>query len=317
MSIEEDVVFGTTGQSGRELRLDIFRPQPEKSLKTAVLQLHPGGFRVGNRKMIHSRAEKLSQFGFTCLAAEYRLVGEAPWPAQIYDVKAAIRWIRANAAQLDIAADRIVVQGFSAGAHLALFAAGTPDRPEFEGEGGNPGISTQVAAVMALYPPTEFFIDPNEAVFNNQYPVSDMAEWNRHLEGQIGLPSWVLQGLGATSQEVKAASPATHISPQFPPAFLVHGTGDMLVPYPGSVRFQQRLQEAGVSCDLHLFAGQPHGFDMAKSFLEVIQAEAALFFRRMVSEPEQVKAEFAEAFQALARAANLSPGLGQPAVATK
>lgn len=92
MGVQPDIVFG---RGGRELRLDLFTPLPEKSLRTAVLQLHAGSWRMGDRKMLWSRALKLSELGFTCCTLEYRLVPEAPWPAQLHDVKAAIRWVRA------------------------------------------------------------------------------------------------------------------------------------------------------------------------------------------------------------------------------
>ncbi|GHO71702.1 hypothetical protein KSC_105940 [Ktedonobacter sp. SOSP1-52] len=116
MPLQSDIVYGTG--SGRDLRLDLFLPDPQRSLRTAVLQFHGGGWRMGNRQMVHEHAEKLSSLGFTCCAVEYRLVQEAPWPAQLHDVKAAIRWTRAHAEALGIDAHRIVLQGYSAGAHL-------------------------------------------------------------------------------------------------------------------------------------------------------------------------------------------------------
>ena len=86
------------------------------------------------------------------VGAEYRVMSEAPWPAQIQDVKANIRWMRANHEMLGIDPSLIVVAGKSAGGHLALLAAGTPDAPEFEGDGGNSGISSEVTAVIGSSP---------------------------------------------------------------------------------------------------------------------------------------------------------------------
>lgn len=287
MLFQSDRVYGTG--SGRDLRLDLFLPDPQKSLRTAVLQFHGGGWRMGNRQMMHVHAETLSSLGFTCCAVEYRLVQEAPWPAQLHDVKAAIRWTRAHAEALGIDAHRIVLQGYSAGAHLALITAGTPNRREFEGEGGSPSLSTQVAAVMAVYPPTEFFFDPQEEVFGNQYPPEDLDEWNRHKRSQEGFPSWVLLGPNASPEDIRQASPFTYISPAFPPALLLHGTADAHVPHPPTVRFYQRLVALGVKSDLHLYSGQSHGFDLLNGFQQVIQEEAALFFRRMVSSTEEAE----------------------------
>jgi acetyl esterase/lipase len=298
MAVRPDVVFGRG--TSRDLCLDIFTPdQPNKNLHIGVIQLHPGGFRVGNRKMIQARSETLSQLGFTCFAAEYRLVPEATWPAQIHDVKAAIRWVRIHAAEWNIDPDRILLQGFSAGAHLALFAAGTEDNPEFEGDGGEPGVSTKVAAVVALYPPTDMFRDPDEAAFGNQYPVADMDAWNHHLRGYAGVPSWVLLGLGASDEAIRRSSPSSFISSAFPPTLLMHGTADILVPFASTVRFHQALITAGVTSDLHLFGGQPHGFDAAQSYLRLTQEESALFYRRTVIEPDLIPREFTEAMAAM------------------
>ena len=293
MSLRPDSIFGTGG--GRELRMDIFLPEPENNLHVGVIQLHPGGFRVGDRKIIRARSEQLCTLGFTCFAAEYRLVPESPWPAQIHDVKAAIRWVRAHAEELAIDPDRVVLQGFSAGAHLALFAAGTQDIPEFEGEGGHRGVSTKVAAVVALYPPTAMFHDADEAAFENRYPVADMEAWKQHLRGHEGVPSWVLLGLQASEDAIRRASPSSYISSAFPPTLLMHGTADILVPFASTVRFHQTLLKAQVASDLHLFGGQPHGFDAAQSFLRLTQEESALFYRRTVIEPDLIAREFSEA----------------------
>ena len=249
--------------------------------------------------MIRARSEKLRTLGFTCFATEYRLVPKSPWPAQIHDVKAAIRWVRAHAEELEIDPLRIVLQGFSAGAHLALIAAGTANVAAFEGDGGHPGVSTAVAAVVAFYPATEFFLDPDESVFANQYPVTDMEMWREHLHGHAGAPSWVLLGLGASKDAIESASPYHYISPQFPPTFLLHGTGDVLLPCDSTLRFHQGLLAAGVASDLHLFSGLPHGFDAAQSLMDLTMEETALFIRRTVLEPELVEREFREALAAM------------------
>jgi acetyl esterase/lipase len=262
--------------------------------------------------MIQARSEALSKLGFTCFAADYRLVPEAPWPAQIHDVKAAIRWIRAHADEWGIDPDRLLLQGFSAGAHLALFAAGTQDNPDFEGDGGQPGVSTKVAAVVALYPPTVMFRDPEEAAFGNQYPVADMEAWNQHLQGHEGVPSWVLLGLEATDDTIQRASPISFVSSAFPPTLLMHGVADTLVPFHSTVRFHESLLAAGVTSDLHLFGGQPHGFDAAQSFLRLTQEESALFYRRTILEPDLIAREFNEAMAALL--AQLPPHMRPPGI---
>ena len=113
---------------------------------------------MGDKSMMDPFGPELARHGFLAVAPEYRLLGESPWPAQLEDVKAAIRWTRANADSLGIHPDRIAIIGFSAGAQLALMAGGTPDMPVFKGKGGNDTITDRVAAVIAFFPPVEFTI---------------------------------------------------------------------------------------------------------------------------------------------------------------
>src|SRR3954469_10716803 len=111
---------------GRDLRCDVFRPPGDVANAPAVLLVHGGGWRSGDRSQLRGYGILLGREGYVCVASEYRLVQESPWPAQIEDVKTAIRWMRENAKQLGIDPSKIAVEGNSAGAHLALMAAGDP-----------------------------------------------------------------------------------------------------------------------------------------------------------------------------------------------
>ena len=154
VAVQSNVVVATGG--GRDLHADIYRPdQPNGA---GVLMIHGGGWRMGSKDMMPPQAKALAGHGFTCAAVEYRLTPEAPWPAQIHDVKASQRWFRANAAGLGVDPDKIAVLGNSAGGHLALLLAGTVGDPDFEGTGGNPGVDTSVTAVIAVYPPVLFHL---------------------------------------------------------------------------------------------------------------------------------------------------------------
>jgi acetyl esterase/lipase len=97
-------------------------------------------------------AKALGARGYTSISANYRLQTEGSWPAQIHDVKAAIRWTRANADRLGIDSGRSAVAGYSAGGMLALMAAGTNGRKDIEGDGGNAGVSSDVNACIGVYP---------------------------------------------------------------------------------------------------------------------------------------------------------------------
>ena len=109
VTVEENVVFATGG--GRDLHCDVFLPPEAGTERTAILLVHGGGWLQGDRSQLRGYGILLARYGFVCVASEYRLSGEAVWPAQIHDVKAALRWVRANAEHYGIDPDRIAVSG--------------------------------------------------------------------------------------------------------------------------------------------------------------------------------------------------------------
>jgi acetyl esterase/lipase len=260
VGIEEGVVFGTGG--GRDLRCDVFTPPGATAGAPGVLLVHGGGWRQGDRTQLRGYGILLGRLGYVCVASEYRLTPEAAWPAQIHDVKAALRWMRANHERLGVDPQRIAISGNSAGGHLALHAAGTPGMPEFEGDGGHEGVSTEVAAAIAFYPPVTM-IDAGGAP----------AGFSRTLFGD-----------GATPDSARLASPLTFLSGRFPPTLLIHGTRDELVPLEESLRMQRALLEAGVPAELHSYADQPHGFDGEPRLGRHCADVMALFLERYVRE---------------------------------
>jgi acetyl esterase/lipase len=260
VTIEEHVVYGTGG--GRELRCDVYTPPGEVRNAPAVLLVHGGAWRSGDRTQLRGYGILLGRAGYVCVAPEYRLVTESPWPAAIQDVKAAIRWVRANATKLGVDPDRIAIEGNSAGAHLALLAAATPGEPEFEGDGGNPGVPTDVAAVLAVYPPTVLAT----------------------AAGDDAAVPWAAISDERSAELAAAASPLTHVRAGFPPTLLIHGTADTTVPVQASIRMYEKLAGAGVPVDLHLYAEQPHAFDAQPEFGRHCAAEMLLFLGRYVRE---------------------------------
>jgi acetyl esterase/lipase len=272
VTIEEGVVYGNGG--GRELRCDVYTPPGNFERAPAVLILHGGGWRQGDRTQLKGYGILIGREGYVCVAPEYRLVPESPWPAQIHDVKAALRWVRANAEQLRVDPDRIAIEGNSAGAHLALFAAGTPGVEEFEGSGGNPGISTAVSAAVGVYPPT-LFSGPD------------------HVKGSV--PIEALVDGGADPDVIRKAGPASWVTESFPPTLLIHGTADTVVPPSASLVMYEALYRAGVPVELHMYAEQPHAFDAAPAFGRQCAAEMLLFLDRYVAAREPAPAASARA----------------------
>lgn len=262
VTVQEGVVFGTGG--GRELRCDIYVPPGEVRDAPAVVLVHGGAWRTGDRSQLRGYGILLGREGYVCVAPEYRLTGESAWPAQIHDVKAAIRFVRANAASLGVDPERIAIEGNSAGAHLALLAAGTPDQAELEGDGGNPGVSTAVAAAIGVYTPTRFY-------------------HSDRLPGAVPMAALSNQ---PSEDAALAASPLTHVSPSFPPTLLIHGGADTTVPPSATMVMYEALVEASVPVELHMYAEQPHAFDRVPDYGRQCAAEMLLFLRRyLVAKP--------------------------------
>ncbi len=256
--IETDVVFSSG--SGRELRCDVYTPPGRDGAAPGVLLLHGGGWRRGERGAMRGYGIRLARHGYVCVASEYRLTPEAPWPAQIHDVKAAIRWMRAQAGQLRVDPERMAIQGSSAGAHLALLAAGTPGLAEFEGDGGHAAEPTAVAAVVGIYTPTVF-----------------------HHEGARpsgAVPAAALLGEAGSAEAARDASPLAWVHKAYPPTFLLHGSSDRVVPPSASLRMYEALVGAGVPVELHMYAEQPHGFARQPQFQRLCSAEIAGFLSR-------------------------------------
>ncbi len=263
--VRNDVVFGTGG--GRDLRCDVYSPAEPSGRAPGVLLVHGGAWRMGDRSVMTGYGHALAGQGFVCVASEYRLTPESPWPAHIHDVKAAIRWVRANAGDLGIDETQIAVLGRSAGGHLALLAAGTPNHPDLEGEGGNPGVSSAVAAVVGIFPPTVFHPD------------------GARVPG--GTAASALMKDGVTDDSLRLASPLHAVTPSYPPTFLLHGTGDKVVPPSASMVMYQALVAAGVPVEMHMYAGQAHGFAGRPDFLDLCALEIGHFLHRCFAPPAE------------------------------
>lgn len=257
-----DVVYASVGD--RPLRLDVFQPaQPNGA---AVLLVHGGGWSRGSKDMLTEHARALARQGFVALAQEYRLTGEAPFPASIHDVKRAIRWARSQAPELGFEAERLCLQGHSAGAHLVLLSAGTAGDPRLDPPEGMAGVSGEVAAVAAIYPPVLFH--------------------SGETRPSGSLPARSLPGADGSEAEARLASPIEHVHPGYPPVMLLHGDADKVVPVSASRRFEEKVRSVGGKVDLHIYAGLPHGFANHPGIRPAMMEMIGAFFRRWAIAPE-------------------------------
>lgn len=261
MAINDCETFVYAERGSSKLALDVYRPSARP--KCAVLMLHGGGWRAGSKGAVAPLAKALAMAGFLAVPVQYSLLGQAPWPAQIQDVKSAIRWVKANSEMLDIDADKVAIEGFSAGAHLGLLAAGTPEVVDYSNADEKGDVT--IAAIVAFFPPVAFVEGANAT--------GGTTEAVRLLEGSL------------SQTEALRASPITHAGHAFPPTCLLHGTNDHIVGHAASTRMFDALTAAGVSVDLHLFSGHTHAFSSLPSMVPQVQGIAAAFLDRHVVDP--------------------------------
>ena len=264
VQVHTDVQYGDDGN--RPLKLDIYQPANGQG-DTAILLVHGGGWRGGNKEMLVPMSKALAAEGFVVFTQEYRLTPEAPYPACIHDVKRAIRWVRANAAKYDFDPKKLCLQGQSAGAHLVLLAAGTPNVRELDPPDADTSISAEAAAVAAFYPPT--------IMYRGEARVSG------------GTAARALKGSDASDEMAAQASPVTYVHKDYPPCMLLHGDKDTVVPISASRRFEEALRAAGGACDLQMFAGLPHGFAANPMLRPSIVATLTAFYGRNVRAPSK------------------------------
>jgi acetyl esterase/lipase len=261
LRVEKDIVFGKGGDI--DLLLDVYQPpQGVTPKRMAIIHLFGGGFSSGSKNAgyIVNDVRALGRLGYTNVSANYRLQTQGSWPAQIHDTKAAIRWVRANAAKIGIDADKIAVAGYSAGGLLSLLAAGTNGMAEFEGNGGNAGVSSKVQASIGVYPLA------SAQTARGLFPTT-LTDQERTLA-------------------MEAASPAKFIGRDFAPTIFIHGTADTTVPMSSSMDFFNKLNAAGAPSALTLIQGAAHAFDNAAlDAVEVMAHSIDLFLDRLIVKP--------------------------------
>jgi len=260
LRVDSNIVFGKGGDM--DLLLDVYQPpQGVTPKRMAIIHLFGGGFSSGSKNAgyIVNDVRALGKLGYTNISANYRLTSQGLWPAQIHDTKAAIRWVRANAAKIGIDADKIAIAGYSAGGMLSLLAAGTNGMAEFEGNGGNNGVSSNVAAGIGVYPLAQ--------AAGNLFPNT--------LSGE------------ERTKAMEAASPTKYIGKTFAPTIFIHGTADTTVPTQSSIDFYTKLNAAGVPSALTLIQGAAHAFDNnALDAVEVMAHSIDLFVDRLIVNPK-------------------------------
>lgn len=235
IKITRDVEYGRAGD--RSLKLDIYQPaKPSAEKLPVIVWIHGGGWRNGNKSSGGRLRSFVGTGNYVGVSVGYRLSGEALWPAQIHDCKAAIRWIRANAKKYGIDPERIGLWGSSAGGHLVSLLGTSADIKELAGNNGSPDASSRVKCVVDFCGPTEL------TVFQHM-----------RLDQLFGKPA------EERKAEAKAASPATYVSQDDPPFLIIHGTNDRTVPISQAELFHDKLKKAQVDVTFVKIEGGGHG----------------------------------------------------------
>jgi acetyl esterase/lipase len=232
-------------------KLDLLLPKERAGTAPlpVIVYIHGGAWRGGSKhEGIAFLTHSVATGNYAGVTVDYRLTGEATWPAQVNDCKAAIRWVRANANKYHLDPERIGVIGTSAGGHLAAMLGTSGNVVRLEGNGGkNVKESSRVACVVDLYGPTEL-LALSEFPSDIEHDAPDSPE-----SRLVGGP------LQQNKDAARAASPITYVSVDDPPFLLIHGTEDPLVPYDQSERFLAALEEEGVEAMLLQVKGGGHG----------------------------------------------------------
>jgi len=245
VNIVRDVVYKHV--NGRDLRLDIYSPKSITHPLPVLLWIFGNRWSRGSKN--HPPPLYLISRGYIVISIDYRLSGEAPFPAAIEDCKAAVRWIRANAAAYHFDPDHIGAWGHSAGGHLAALVGTSGGVAELDG-GDNSSFSSRVQAVCDMSGPSDI-LQFYEAVSNSNERIAriDRSSIEQFLGGSVE----------QNRAKAIAASPTTYVSKDDPPFLIIHGEEDMTIPVSQSEVLASKLKAAGVQVTLIMAERRGHG----------------------------------------------------------
>jgi acetyl esterase/lipase len=235
VKVEKDVAYGDHERQ----KLNVSVPKSAEPLPL-VIWVHGGGWQNGSKDGGNPAAGLLAR-GYAVASINYRLSQHAVFPAQIHDVKAAVRFLRANAKKYNLDPDRFGAAGASAGGHLVALLATSAGAKDLEGDGNHADTSSAVQAVCDIFGPT------------------DLVELSPPAAKENAVTKLLGGNTGAKKDLAVKANPITYVDKTDPPFLILHGDQDKLVPLSQSELLRSALKQEGVDCELVVCKGGGHG----------------------------------------------------------
>ncbi len=241
ITTENDIEYANPSE--QHLKLNMARPTKGTGPFAAIVCIHGGGFRAGDRNGYNGMIRELARHGYVAVTVEYRLAPKFPFPAAVYDVKSSVRWLRANAKKYRIDPSRIGTMGGSAGANLAEMLGVTEGVKSLEGDEGNPEQSSAVQAVVSYFGPTDF-----------------TKSYGKSVDAAEVLPLYLGGDLEKARTKHLQASPLYWITPAAAPTLCIHGTKDNYVAHEQAIWFVDKMKASGAEAELLTLENAGHGF---------------------------------------------------------
>ncbi|GJM27059.1 MAG: hypothetical protein DHS20C16_34740 [Phycisphaerae bacterium] len=263
VTLTKDIVYGNAG--GTELKLDMARPDSETAPVPALVFIHGGAWQSGYKSDFEAVIRQFASFGYVAASVEYRLAPKSPWPAQIEDVKCAVRFLRANAKTFGIDPEKIGVSGHSAGGNLCLLLGLMNPEDGFEGDGGHAEFSSTVQAIINVAGPTDLRL----------WHADPEAEATLIADTGAGFEDALADFLGTsdrTAHVMTQASPVHYIDVDDPPVLTIHGSLDPVVPVRQAILLHENLDKIGSNHNkLVIIDGADHGFAEPRHLMRIVQ----------------------------------------------
>lgn len=260
-----DVTYGNPG--GAPVKLNAYLVKSDKPTPILIF-IHGGGWREGDKKGVpRYLKDQLFDSGISIVSANYRLSGEAPYPAQVDDCTRAVQFVRSKAKEWNVNPHRIAVMGPSAGGHLSLWVGLHDDRKKPDSSDLVERESSRVSCVVNYFGPTDFRLLTK---MEHRHPAYMMLFGRKPGESPTDVPKSL----------VEAASPITYVSSDDPPVFTAHGTADEIVPQKHAILLVEKLKEKGVVAETYFLESGNHVLSNRRPDWPDYQAATIVFLKK-------------------------------------